>query len=281
MVNEGRITLTCEVSWGWMEVYYCILGDVVITSYTFKNKGQKACVQMGVSLGRRSEDEEEIIPDSGGRRKSLRKDQGAADTLDCPTCRGTGRIPRGQESQLVAVIPCTDQRLKPRRTKLYVCLSVALCILVSSLVLFFLFPRSVLLSAVAVKSVYVFFTPSTVEMHITNVLNITNNNFAVVDATDLSVQVLFYDTVLGTAAIQNVTTVQPRSAKAYTYEIPIEISDEGLNAYCKSTSIRIHTLFLHLQMTMKVYYLSHSEQLSLDTFEYIDCGTNTTIPHFF
>ncbi|KAG9343782.1 hypothetical protein JZ751_013163 [Albula glossodonta] len=176
-------------------------------------QGQKACVQMGVSLGRRSEDEEEIIPDSGGRRKSLRKDQGAADTLDCPTCRGTGRIPRGQESQLVAVIPCTDQRLKPRRT---------------SLVLFFLFPRSVLLSAVAVKSVYVFFTPSTVEMHITNVLNITNNNFAVVDATDLSVQVLFYDTVLGTAAIPNVTTVQPRSAKAYTYEIPIEISDEGL-----------------------------------------------------
>lgn len=232
---------------------------------------------MGVSLGRQAEDEEEIIPD--GRKKSAR--MGAGDTLDCPTCRGTGRIPRGQESQLVAVIPCTDQRLKPRRTKLYVSLSVALCILVCSLILFFLFPRSVLLSPVAVKSVYVFFTPSTVEMTITNVINITNNNFAIVQATDLSVQVLFYDTVLGTASISNVTSVQPRSVEGYTYVIPIQMTDEGLNSYCKSVAIRIHTLFLHLQMTMKVFYLSHSEQLSLDTFEYIDCGTNTTVPHFF
>ncbi|KAJ8254602.1 hypothetical protein COCON_G00212140 [Conger conger] len=165
--------------------------------------------------------------------------------------------------------------------KLYVSLSVVLCILVCALILFFLFPRSVLLSPVAVKSVYVFFTPSTVEMTITNVINITNNNFAVVQATDLSIQVLFYDTVLGTASISNVTTIQPRSVEAYTYAIPIQMTDEGLNSYCKSTAIRIHTLFLHLQMTMKVFYLSHSEQLSLDTFEYIDCGTNTTVPHFF
>ncbi|XP_061080174.1 transmembrane protein 106B-like [Conger conger] len=231
---------------------------------------------MGVFFGRHSEDEEEIIPEE---RKAASRVGG--DTLDCPTCRGTGRIPRGQESQLVAVIPCTDQRLKPRRTKLYVSLSVVLCILVCALILFFLFPRSVLLSPVAVKSVYVFFTPSTVEMTITNVINITNNNFAVVQATDLSIQVLFYDTVLGTASISNVTTIQPRSVEAYTYAIPIQMTDEGLNSYCKSTAIRIHTLFLHLQMTMKVFYLSHSEQLSLDTFEYIDCGTNTTVPHFF
>ncbi|KAJ8251898.1 hypothetical protein GJAV_G00226680 [Gymnothorax javanicus] len=232
---------------------------------------------MGASFGHHSEDEEEIIPDEGKATSRM----GAGDTLDCPTCRGTGRIPRGQESQLVAVIPCTDQRLKPRRTKLYVSLSVALCVLICSLVLFFLFPRSVLLSPVAVKSVYVYFTPSTVEMTITNVINITNNNFARVQATDLSVQVLFYDTVLGTVSISNVTTVQPRSIVAYTYDIPIQMTDEGLNSYCKSTAIRIHTLFLHLQMTMKVFYLSHSEQLSLDTFEYIDCGTNTTVPHYF
>ncbi|CAB1311984.1 unnamed protein product [Coregonus sp. 'balchen'] len=33
----------------------------------------------------------------------------------CPTCRGIGRIPRGHD-QLVAVIPCSDKRLKPSRT---------------------------------------------------------------------------------------------------------------------------------------------------------------------
>ncbi|KAK2522313.1 Tmem106a [Columba livia] len=37
--------------------------------------------------------------------------------VNCPTCQGTGRIPREQERQLVALIPYGDQRLKPRRTK--------------------------------------------------------------------------------------------------------------------------------------------------------------------
>lgn len=34
----------------------------------------------------------------------------------CPTCHGTGRIPKGQEDELVALIPYNDKRLKPRRT---------------------------------------------------------------------------------------------------------------------------------------------------------------------
>ncbi|KAA8581285.1 hypothetical protein FQN60_002866, partial [Etheostoma spectabile] len=88
-----------------------------------------------------------------------------ADT--CPTCRGTGRIPRGHEDQLVAVIPCNDARLKPRRTKLYVCISMAMCLFLCCLILFFLFPRSVILTPVSVLSVMVYFTPDTTEMEVT------------------------------------------------------------------------------------------------------------------
>lgn len=33
------------------------------------------------------------------------------------------------------------------------------------------------------------------------------------------------------------------------------------------------------RMSMTVYYLAHYEQLSLETYEYIDCGANSTIPH--
>lgn len=38
-------------------------------------------------------------------------------------------------------------------------------------------------------------------------------------------------------------------------------------------------LFCFPRMTLNISYLSHTEQLSLDTFEYIDCGNNSTIPH--
>ncbi|MEQ2206051.1 hypothetical protein XENOCAPTIV_021834 [Xenoophorus captivus] len=102
------------------------------------------------------------------------------DSVTCPTCQGTGRIPRGykdaviffptqsvpghpvtcfcstgQENQLVALIPYSDQRLRPSRTKLYVTISVALCLLLSGLAVFFLFPRSIDVTYVGVKSAYV------------------------------------------------------------------------------------------------------------------------------
>ncbi|XP_034563993.1 transmembrane protein 106A [Notolabrus celidotus] len=197
----------------------------------------------------------------------------------CPTCRGTGRIPRGQADQLVAVIPCNDVRLKPRRTKLYVCVSMVVCLLLCCLILFFLFPRSVTLTPVSVLSVMVYFTQDSVEMEVTNLINISNQNFVPVQIVEFDMQGLVSDAVVGKIKISNMTAIPSRSKKSYVIKIDLPILDKGLNTYCKSTSIKIHTLFLELQMTMNISYLSHTEQLSLDTFEYIDCGTNSTIPH--
>ncbi|XP_056153426.1 transmembrane protein 106A [Lampris incognitus] len=197
----------------------------------------------------------------------------------CPTCRGTGRIPREHEDQLVAVIPCNDKRLKPRRTKLSVCVSMATCLLVCCLILFFLFPRSVILTPVSVLSVMVYFTPDTVEMEVTNLVNISNENFVPIQIAGFDIQGLVSRTVVGKAKISNMTIIKSRSQKSSSVRIDLSIVDPGLNSYCKTTSFKIHTLLLSLQMTMNVSYLSHMEQVSLDTFEYIDCGDNSTIPH--
>ncbi|KAI4873505.1 hypothetical protein NFI96_032593, partial [Prochilodus magdalenae] len=223
--------------------------------------------------------------EKGNRRLSKWLDYGSI-TNDsqwdpCPTCQGTGRIPRGQEAQLVAVIPCSDQRLKPRHTKLYVSISVVLCLLICSLILFFLFPRTVEVSPVTFQSSMVYFTQDKVEMTIINQLNLSNQNFVTIQVQDLDLQALIYETVVGKTKTSNVTTINPRSQKTLTVKTSIVIDDPGLNNYCKSSSIRIHTLFLHLQMTIKVSFLSHAEQLSSDTYEYIDCGTNSTVPHNF
>nr|XP_023670092.1 transmembrane protein 106A [Paramormyrops kingsleyae] len=239
---------------------------------------------MGVSFGQKhsSPEEEKDVPVLDKARRASRRDYGSIggeDSLDCPTCQGTGRIPRGLEKKLVAVIPCSDQRLKPPQTKRYVCISVLLCLVVCMLVLFFLFPRTVSLSPMAIKSVLVYFSPATVNMTVKNIINISNENFVTVEAHNLDLQVLIVDTIVGKFKISNVTTVKPRSVKPYEYDILVSIDDPGLNEYCRKTSIRIHTLFLHLQIKMTVYYLAHSEQLSLDTYEYVDCGTNTTVPH--
>uniref|UniRef100_A0A8C6P619 Transmembrane protein 106A n=1 Tax=Nothobranchius furzeri TaxID=105023 RepID=A0A8C6P619_NOTFU len=187
----------------------------------------------------------------------------ASDT--CPTCRGTGRIPRGHENQLVAVIPCNDVRLKPRRTKLYVFISMVICLLICCLILFFLFPRSVSITPVSVLSVTVYFTPDSVDMEVKNLLNITNDNFVPVQIRDFNMQGLVAKTVMGKTKMTNLTAIKSRSKQSVNY--------------CQSEKFKIHTLFLELQLTMNISYFSHTEQLSLDTFEYIDCGTNSTTPH--
>lgn len=197
----------------------------------------------------------------------------------CPTCRGTGRIPRGHEDQLVAVIPCNDVRLRPRRTKLYVIVSMVVCLLLCSLILFFLFPRSVTLTPVSVLSVMVYFSPNTVDMKVTNLVNITNDNFVPVQILDFSIQGLVSAAIVGKTRIFNMSAIQSRSQKSYTVQIDLPIKEKGLITYCKSSSIKIHTLFLELQMTMNISYISHTELLSVDTFEYIDCGSNRTTPH--
>ncbi|KAM7381235.1 hypothetical protein PAMA_012197 [Pampus argenteus] len=156
---------------------------------------------------------------------------------------------------------------------------MALCLFLCCLILFFLFPRSVTLTPVSVLSVMVYFTPDTVEMEVKNLINITNDNFSPVQIVEFNVQGLVSDIVVGKTKISNMTGLKSRSQRSYTIQIDLPITDKGLNSYCKSNSIKIHTLFLELQMTMNISYLAHTEQVSLNTFEYIDCGTNSTIPH--
>lgn len=57
----------------------------------------------------------------------------------------------------------------------------------------------------------------------------------------------------------------------------------GRSILC-SVNVAVHScnayvLSCYCRMTMTVYYLVHYEQLSLESYEYIDCGANTTVPH--
>uniref|UniRef100_A0A3B4Z8G9 Transmembrane protein 106A n=1 Tax=Stegastes partitus TaxID=144197 RepID=A0A3B4Z8G9_9TELE len=132
----------------------------------------------------------------------------------CPTCRGTGRIPRGQ---LVAVIPCNDVRLKPRRTKLYVCISMGVCLFLCCLILFFLFPRSITMAPVSVLSVMVYIAPDTITMEVTNLINITNENFVPVQVADFSIQGLVAEQVVGKSKMTNMTALQSRSQQSVSF----------------------------------------------------------------
>ncbi|XP_010003995.1 PREDICTED: transmembrane protein 106C-like, partial [Chaetura pelagica] len=99
--------------------------------------------------------------------------------------------------------------------KLYVLLSVLLCLLLTALVLFFLFPHSVLVEDDGIKLVRVWFDQknSLVLLAITATLRIRNSNFYSVTVTSLTSRVQYMNTVVGAQQITQVSNIQPRSDK--------------------------------------------------------------------
>ncbi|XP_021178994.2 transmembrane protein 106Ba isoform X2 [Fundulus heteroclitus] len=205
------------------------------------------------------------------------------DSVTCPTCQGTGRIPRGQENQLVALIPYSDQRLRPSRTKLYVTISVSLCLLLSGLAVFFLFPRSIDVTYVGVKSAYVSYDQQQriVYLTITNTLNITNNNYYAISVTNITAQVQFSKTVIGKTKFNNTTVIMPLDERQLDYTVPTTIADEMsyMFDYCTLPTIKVHNIVVMMQVTVTTSYFGHAEQVSQEMYQYVDCGGNTTSMH--
>ncbi|XP_056129644.1 transmembrane protein 106C isoform X2 [Lampris incognitus] len=163
------------------------------------------------------------------------------DSITCPTCQGTGRIPSEQVNELVALIPYSDQRLQPQRTKLYVVMSAVLCLLASSLVAFFLFPRAVVVVDDGIRSVTVRFDHSNMRvlMNMTSTLNFSNPNFFTVLVQSVSCQVLYMKTVIGTQQLDNVITIQPLSQRQDLGENLLH----GANGPEQSRSLSLHRLW--------------------------------------
>ncbi|XP_017695284.1 PREDICTED: transmembrane protein 106C [Lepidothrix coronata] len=173
------------------------------------------------------------------------------DSITCPTCQGTGCIPTEQVNELVALIPYSDQRLRPQRTKLYVLLSVLLCLLVSGLVVFFLFPHSVLVEDDGIKVVQVWFNRknSAVLLAITATLRIRNSNFYSVAVASLTSQVQYMNTVVGTQQVTNVSSIPPLSDKLVNFTVKAELGGafSYVYSFCTYPKVKVHNIVVFMR----------------------------------
>nr|KAF6454070.1 transmembrane protein 106C [Molossus molossus] len=183
------------------------------------------------------------------------------DSITCLTCQGTGYIPTEQVNELVALIPHSDQRLRPQRTKQYVLLSVLLCLLAFGLVVFFLFPHSVLVDDDGIRVMKVTFNKqdSLVILAIKATLKIRNSNFYSVAVTSLSSQVQYMNTVVN-------FTVQAEMGGPFSY----------VYFFCTLPDIQVHNIVIFMRTSVKISYIGHMTQSSLETHHYVDCGTNSS-----
>ncbi|KAG2467958.1 transmembrane protein 106C-like [Polypterus senegalus] len=202
------------------------------------------------------------------------------DSVTCPTCQGTGRIPNGQVNELVALIPYSDHRLQPQRTKLYVVISVIMCLFASSLVAFFLFPRSILVEDDGTKVVVVRFDKNHTKVFIsmTSTLNVSNSNFFTVYVDSVTSQVLFMKTIIGTQQLNRIMAIQPLTQKQVNFTVDMEIGSSlsFVYTFCTMPTVKVHNIVVFMQTSVKTSYMVRTTQNSLESYRYIDCGSNST-----
>lgn len=200
--------------------------------------------------------------------------------VTCPTCHGNGEIPQELEKQLVALIPYGDQRLKPSRTKLSVFLAVTICLLVFSLTIFFLYPRSIAVHPVGLNSSTVAFDDTHhVHLNMTNVLNISNSNFYPVTVTQLTAEVLHQTSVVGQVTSSLRLHIGPLASEQMPYNVASRILDENTYKICTWPKIRVHHILVTIQGALTCSYLNHPQHLPFESFEYVDCRENMSMPH--
>ncbi|EPQ13606.1 Transmembrane protein 106A [Myotis brandtii] len=199
--------------------------------------------------------------------------------VTCPTCQGNKEIPRELEKQLVALIPYGDQRLKPRHTELSVFLAVLICLVTSSLTIFFLFPRSIDTQPAGLNSSSTVALDETVYINITNILNISNSNYYPITVTQLTIEVLHLSVVVGQVSNSLLLHIGPLASKQMFYAVANRILDENTYKICSWLKIKVHHVLLHIQGTVTYICLSHSEQKVFQSYEYVDCRENTSGPH--
>ncbi|KAM4844406.1 transmembrane protein 106A [Thomomys bottae] len=198
--------------------------------------------------------------------------------VTCPTCQGSGEIPRELEKQLVALIPYGDKRLKPRHTKFFVFLAVLICLVTSSFIIFFLFPRSVAVEPAGLNSSMVAFDEENIQINVTNVLNISNTNYYPITVTQLTIEVLHLSLVVGQVSHSLFLHVGPLASEQVFYTVASTIKDESTHKICTWLKIKVHHVLLRIQGLLTCSYLCHSEQRLFQSYEYVDCRENSSVP---
>lgn len=227
----------------------------------------------------RADDDDLLVlgaePRSAAGRLISRCEELFGGSITCPTCDGTGKVSRDREHDLVALIPMNDRRLRPRHTKLYVAVSVVMCFLVAGLLLFFLFPRSINLRSnqptlIPLEAGYGE-NHTTMYMTVVNMYNVTNENFYQVELTSVVASMLLNQRILASTTNSSSLTISMRSTKLYyiTLNATFSLELDYIIQYC--WYFPAASFFVQCQATATFSYFQKSEEMTLITYQYINC----------
>lgn len=119
---------------------------------------------------------------------------------------------------------------------------------------------------------------SLVILSILATLKIRNSNFYPVAVTSLSCQVQYMNTVVKSYMTTNVSLIPPQSAHLVNFTTKAEMGGPFSYMYffCTLPDILVHNIVVFMRTSVKISYIGHMTQSSLETHHYVDCGANST-----
>uniref|UniRef100_A0A914UX31 Transmembrane protein n=1 Tax=Plectus sambesii TaxID=2011161 RepID=A0A914UX31_9BILA len=216
-------------------------------------------------------------------------------SVPCPSCKGSGRIPKELERELVALIPVSDDRLKPRRTWLFVSLGIGICVLIALTAMFFLFPRSVdvVSGHLPIEEVFIdefLSTEKRMRFHFLNSINVTNNNYYSVRVVNASATIISRFQPWSTDVVGFGWNRTGLSVRPLTFDNGVLVFNNSVTLtgtvfeYCTATIWHITSLYVNLQfdITVTFEYFNHKEQNTITTLQQVCCveSGNCTLPSY-
>ncbi|VDK45326.1 unnamed protein product [Anisakis simplex] len=219
---------------------------------------------------------------SSSRTSSANYTELMGGSVPCPSCKGSGRIPKEMEEMLVALIPVNDDRLKPKRTWVYVLCGILICVLLAGGVIFLMVPRAVDLSSIRppVEIINVFdHDPDHISFYFLNAINISNANYYSVRVVNSSATIIskfqpWSSDVVGHGYNATTTIVTPRSRNKHLILFNNTVTLKGgVAEYCQAPFSRLTSLYVNMQFDISVTleYLNHREQATISTVQQVCC----------
>lgn len=199
----------------------------------------------------------------------------------CPTCKGSGRIRRDQEDALVALIPVSDSRLKPKRIWLWVLITFIVCIVASSVSIVLLAPREI-----SIKNDYTSLKPKNIsllkgptndtiglQINFTTQYEIYNKNFF-----DIKLRNILFDinrngdVTRPIISYQKNFTISARKNVSFSINVSYTMYTDNDPYAQLCISHTINDLFSLITSTFTFTTLwSSNQQFRLDSMQYIVC----------
>lgn len=192
-------------------------------------------------------------------------------SVPCPTCRGSGHVDAALGEQLVSFLPVNDKRLNPR-TKLKVGVALAVCILVTSLTIAFLLPRSIDVEAANALVIPVKFVQDEklIFMQLHYHFNVTNTNYYPVCITQAALDGLFDKEKISIGHNKSNIWIPMRSAYEHYVVLNVTFGSDkhGPPWYCKYYKY----IPMEFDLSVSTEYLGHQEQMAIQTMQYVNCS---------